>query len=59
MDISIYSEGEIVKVKSIEIDSSKGEWEVENNILDLLLSDSICPQDVEVDFENKIITVNY
>lgn len=61
MDITICSNDKVSVVRSVEIDTSVdgNEWGVENNILDLRLADSICPQDVEIDFDNKIITVNY
>ena len=61
MDITVWSNGDTNTFKSIQIDTSLdgNQWGVENNILDLRLADSILPQDVEIDFHNKIITVNY
>ena len=48
------------KVEEFSIDTSNSdEWEITTNTDNLEFGNSICPQDVEVDFDTKTITINF
>jgi len=48
---------EVIEEFSINTNDSN-EWEIKTEI-DLNLGDGICPSDVEVDYDNKTITINF
>jgi len=53
------------EVEEYSIDSEDGgrkdliKWEIETNTDGLEFGNSICPQDVEVDYDTKTITINF
>lgn len=56
-EVSWWNENDEEEIEEYTIDSND-EWELYTEI-DLKLGDCICPQSVEVDFETKIITINF
>ena len=48
------------EVEEFSIDTSNSdEWEITTNTDSLAFGHSICPQDVEVDYDTKTITINF
>ena len=46
-------------LKTIEIDTTKDGWEIETQNDDICFNSGVFPTDVEVDLENKIVTINF
>tara|TARA_R110000851_G_scaffold114153_3_gene239141 strand:+ start:270 stop:656 length:387 start_codon:yes stop_codon:yes gene_type:complete len=63
-EVSWWNENDEEEIEEYSIDSEDGgrkdliKWEIETEI-DMKLGDCICPQDVEVDYETKTITINF
>jgi len=62
-EVSWWNEREEMEVEEYTIDSNdeknfEYKWELDTEI-DLKLGDCICPNNVEVDFETKTITINF
>jgi|TARA_B110000908_G_C10129623_1_gene391566 hypothetical protein len=45
--------------ETITINSEEDGWTIENKSEDIIFGISICPQELEVDYDNKILTVIY
>jgi len=57
-EVNWWNDDDKEEIEEFTIDSSNDVWEIETEI-DLKLGDCICPQDVEVDYDNKVITINF
>ena len=63
-EVSWWNEDDKDEIEEYSIDTEDGgrtdliKWEIETEI-DIQLGDSICPNNVEVDYDTKVITINF
>ena len=64
-EVSWWNENDEEEIEEYSIDSEDGgrkdliKWEIETNTDRLEFGDCICPIDVEVDYDTKVITINF
>jgi len=58
-EVNWWNETDKEDIEEFTIDSSNDVWEIETDTSRLEFGDAICPQDVEVDYDTKTITINF
>lgn len=60
IEVNIWGDEEVDdSFETININTEDGEWDIEDNIYEVKLGDVIIPQDIEIDFNSKTITINF